>query len=121
MLFGQASSCAHPDCEAPLIFVERGASTVVAQIADIRSERPNGPRYDRMFTGDINGAENLLLLCGTHHPPVDRHESLYSIAELEQWKLQQREAGRGTYITDVQARSFARLTNAERVALAEVA
>jgi hypothetical protein len=85
-LFGQASSCAHPGCSAPLIFTERGVSTVIAEIAHIRSESVEGPRHDATWVGDINGSENLLLLCGTHHKPVDWHESIYSVDELERWK-----------------------------------
>ncbi len=83
ILFGEASACAYPGCVEPLVFHDRGQSTVVAEIAHIRSESSDGPRYDSTYTGDVNGSDNLLLLCGKHHRPIDRHEVLYSIAELE--------------------------------------
>ncbi|MEV5881256.1 HNH endonuclease [Streptomyces sp. NPDC052020] len=94
LLFGCATSCAYPDCEQPLVFWDRGHPTVAAEIAHIRSEKQKGPRHDPAYEGDINGFENLLLLCATHHKPVDRHESLYTVTELEEWKaLQVAQAG----------------------------
>jgi hypothetical protein len=122
-LFAEASSCAYPGCAEPLIFRDRGVTTVVAQIAHIRSEMPNGPRHDAAFVGDIDGADNLLLLCGRHHPPVDRHESLYSASELLAWKDAQRAAAvpGGTPLPESEARTFVRLTDEERVAMAQIA
>lgn len=121
-LFGEATACAYPGCTEPLIFRDRGVATVVTQVAHIRSERPGGPRHDPKFAGDVNGVDNLLLLCGRHHPPVDRHESIYSVEELEAWKRAQRaSANGGTAITDDEARQFVRLGDQERHALAEIA
>jgi hypothetical protein len=101
---------------------ERGATTIVADIAHIRSEKVGGPRHDPTYLGDIDGHENLLLLCGKHHRPVDRHEQLYTIAELEEWKAAQRfGAAGGIQITDGDARSFVRLSDDERDAIIQVA
>ncbi|MFI1282177.1 hypothetical protein ACH4U5_15750 [Streptomyces sp. NPDC020858] len=88
LLFGTATHCAYPGCAKPLIFKDRGLYTPTAQIAHIRSEKLNGPRYEANFS-QVNEFENLLLLCGEHHPPVDRHESNYSIGELLEWKREQ--------------------------------
>ncbi|MDI3409273.1 hypothetical protein [Streptomyces cavernicola] len=88
LLFGSASRCAWPECPEPLVFKDRGRLTVVAQVAHIRSEQPNGPRHVPDYE-PVNGFENLLLLCGKHHPPVDQHESIYSVEELEEWKAAQ--------------------------------
>ena len=63
-LFAEASGCAWPGCERALILWDRGANTVVVQIADIRSEKLHGPRHDPAFRGDLDGPDNLLLLCG---------------------------------------------------------
>jgi hypothetical protein len=121
-LFGQASRCAYPGCQEPLIFEDKGVSTVVAQIAHIRSEKTNGPRHDPSYTGDIDGDANLLLLCGKHHPPVDRHESIYPIEELLGWKRQQvSTAGLGTQISTEEAKRFTGLSQEERQAMAQVA
>lgn len=114
-LFGEASACAYPGCGESLIFNDRGKATVVAQIAHIRSEKPNGPRHDPDYADELNGPANLLLLCGRHHPPVDRHESTYTIDELEVWKARQRAgAGDGTPLTDQDARAYARLDPEEK-------
>ena len=42
-LFGEASTCAYPGCNEPLIFRDRGKATAIAEIAHIRSETPAGP------------------------------------------------------------------------------
>ena len=123
-LFGEASRCAYPGCPTPLVFRDRGAATVTAQIAHIRSEKTGGPRYDPSYPGEIDGAENLLLLCGEHHPPVDRHESLYSIGELEAWKTAQREGARvegGTEISVDDARRFSGASAEERQTMTAIA
>jgi hypothetical protein len=86
-LFGTASQCARPECSQPLIARERGKPTVLVQIARIRSEKENGPRYDPNYPkSEINAFPNLLLLCPPHHKPVDDNESDYTVDELEQWK-----------------------------------
>jgi hypothetical protein len=123
-LFGAATTCAHPECDEPLIFTERGRTTPVAEIAHIRSEVPAGPRHDPDYPGDINGPDNLLLLCGKHHRAVDRHEGLYSVAELEAWKAHQRAsggAGVSSHLSDTDLRAYQGLSNEEREALAKVA
>lgn len=90
LLFGSASRCAYPECPEPLVFKDRGRLTVVAQVAHIRSEMPNGPRHEPNYDPALlNSFENLLLLCGKHHPAVDQHESVYIVEELEEWKAAQ--------------------------------
>jgi len=88
-----------------LIFPDREKSTVVAEIAHIRSESPDGPRHDPNYNEDVNGPSNLLLLCGKHHRPVDRHEELYEIEELEAWKTAQQESCRTRLAANRQRRS----------------
>jgi len=121
-LFAEASACAFPGCTEPLIFHDRGRATVVAEIAHIRSEQPGGPRYDSTYPDDVDGPANLLLLCGKHHRPVDRHEALYTIEELKNWKAAQRVlAGAGTAVTDSQVRSYTRLSADEQKIIMDVA
>ncbi|MEV7345502.1 hypothetical protein [Streptomyces sp. NPDC093544] len=94
LLFGTATHCAYPGCNSKLIFKDRELYTPTAQIAHIRSEKANGPRHDVNYpSSSINAFENLLLLCGEHHPPVDRHESSYSVEELLDWKEGQSRQG----------------------------
>jgi hypothetical protein len=94
ILFGQASKCAYPGCDSPLIFEDkkRNVRSVSVQIAHIRSGSRNGPRFESGFAA-VNEPKNLLLLCGTHHKPVDDLESVYTIQELESWKAEQIKAG----------------------------
>jgi hypothetical protein len=121
-LFGEARTCAFPGCNEPLIFRDRGKATAIAEIAHIRSETRGGPRHDPNYTGDVNGPENLLLLCGKHHRPVDRHESVYSIEELDTWKAAQRAAaGGGTSLSDSDLRSYQRLSDEERQSIRDIA
>jgi len=90
LLFGRATSCAYPDCSQPLIFENRGRLTVGAQIAHIRSEAANGPRFDPTYPQQlVDQEENLILLCGLHHKPVDEHASIYPVEELLEWKRRQ--------------------------------
>lgn len=122
LLFGQAEQCAFPGCRTPLVYEDRGRKTVVAEIAHIRSEAPGGPRHDPEFVGDLDGPDNLLLLCGVHHKPVDRHDAIYSVDELEAWKKAQAEgADGGVAIADEDAVRFIRLSTEERTAIDRLA
>ncbi|MFC9250001.1 HNH endonuclease signature motif containing protein [Amycolatopsis thailandensis] len=90
LLFARARYCAYPGCKEQLVLEHRARLTVVAEIAHIRSEKPDGPRYDPAYPALlINEEENLLLLCGKHHKPVDDHESVYPTDELLDWKRSQ--------------------------------
>jgi hypothetical protein len=121
LLFGQASSCAFRGCDTTLVFTDRNQRTVVAEIAHIRSESQDGPRHDPAYVGDLNGPENLLLLCGVHHKPVDRHESTYPIADLERWKVDQlASAGDGTRVSDDEVLAIVRITPEERHAVEQI-
>jgi hypothetical protein len=104
LLFGSASTCAYPGCAAELLFRDRGKLTVVVQIAHIRSEKKKGPRHVPSYPKEsLHSFENLLLLCGKHHPPVDQHESVYTVEELEQWKACQ-VAQTGTQLSTSESR-----------------
>ena len=103
LLFATARTCAYPGCPNLLVFEDpdRGVRSVAVQIAHIRSPKPDGPRYDPTYPADkLNSDENLLLLCGTHHFPVDQHDSKYAIDELEVWKKAQIAEGGGFSVRD---------------------
>jgi len=113
LLFGTAIHCAYPGCNSRLIFKDRELYTPTAQIAHIRSEKTNGPRYDASYPDNkINDFENLLLLCGEHHPPVDRHESSYSVEELIEWKDRQARQGE-RQVADAELAAIERILNRE--------
>jgi hypothetical protein len=103
LLFATASTCAYPGCAVPLVFIdqEHGVREVAVQVAHIRSPKPGGPRYDPDFPADkLNAEENLLLLCGVHHHPVDVNGSKYATEELLGWKKEQTAEGGGFTVQD---------------------
>jgi hypothetical protein len=105
ILFGRATRCAYPDCREMLIFEDRGHLTVNVQIGHIRSGSPDGPRpfSDYNYPLElIDSEENLLLLCGKHHKPVDDHESIYQVDELLDWKRCQVAASTGRELSEYQ-------------------
>ncbi|WP_406488329.1 HNH endonuclease signature motif containing protein [Streptomyces phaeochromogenes] len=113
LLFGTATHCAYPGCATKLIFKDRELFTPTAQIAHIRSEKENGPRHDPGYDGKkINDFENLILLCGQHHPPVDQHESAYTTEELLEWKHQQSQQGE-RQVADAELAAIERKLNKE--------
>src|SRR5579884_1313782 len=102
-LFAQARHCAYPNCSESLVFEDptRRIRSIAVQIAHIRSETPDGPRYDPDYPVDhLNSEENLLLLCGKHHTPVDQNESVFTTDELLEWKVAQRAQVGGTEVSD---------------------
>lgn len=104
-LFGCATHCAYPDCSNLLVFEDsaRGIRSIAVQIAHIRSEKLNGPRYEAGYPKEkLNQPENLLLLCGTHHPAVDQNESVFTTPELLGWKELQSAQGGGTAVSEAE-------------------
>ncbi|SNY25412.1 HNH endonuclease [Paractinoplanes atraurantiacus] len=77
-LWGRAHNrCAFPQCRQELTTDLTDPSTgktfptVVGEEAHIRSSRPDGPRHDPDYADDVNGYENLILLCPLHHTMID--------------------------------------------------
>ncbi len=110
-LFAQAVHCAYPDCVEPLVFEDtsRGIRSIAVQIAHIRSEKPSGPRYEPNYQRELlNTEENLLLLCGKHHTPVDQNESVFRTEELLVWKAAQVAQVGGTVVSDADLANLVR-------------
>ena len=103
LLFATARTCAYPGCTTALIFndEDRGVWEIAVQIAHIRSPKRDGPRHDPDFPSErLNSPENLLLLCGVHHHPVDRNGSQYTTEKLLEWKENQVIEGGGYLVQD---------------------
>lgn len=67
--------CAFPSCLQALTLdtqADNGSSTVkvIGEEAHIRARSAGGPRYDPDFV-DIDGYDNLVLMCPTHHTMID--------------------------------------------------
>lgn len=97
LLWGHAGNqCAFPDCSQTLIVnlgsdesrVLEGAGAVIGEEAHIRSGKEEGPRYDPAYPKDmVDGYQNLLLLCPTHHTIIDKGDGRgFSIDELVRMK-----------------------------------
>ncbi|MBT8159560.1 MULTISPECIES: NACHT domain-containing NTPase [Arthrobacter] len=70
------NECAFPTCIQELTFdADTSASgtakvIVLGEEAHIRAQSPGGPRYDAGYA-DVDGYENLMLMCPTHHSMID--------------------------------------------------
>lgn len=84
--------CAFVPCIQPLTLdpsSERSGSVVLGEQAHIRSPKPGGPRHDAQYKRDVDGFENLMLLCPTHHSLIDANNGRnFTVAQLEQMKAQ---------------------------------
>ncbi|WP_140425500.1 MULTISPECIES: hypothetical protein [unclassified Cryobacterium] len=90
LLFGKAGFyCAFPACPNRLIepATPKDAEAILAYIAHIVGSSDIGPRaHPGMSDKEKNSYANLLLLCGHHHPLVDKQDNSYSVGELHAWK-----------------------------------
>ncbi|MFE4544614.1 HNH endonuclease [Arthrobacter sp. NPDC056727] len=86
------NQCAYPSCiQALTIDAEPSGSgsigvTVVGEEAHIRAQSVGGPRYDASYE-DIDGYDNLILLCPTHHTMIDANNGAgYTVEALVKMK-----------------------------------
>lgn len=90
LLFGRSGFyCAYPDCTLRLFEpkTDKDRDEVLGHIAHIVGSSKTGPRADPSLSEkQKNAYENLVLLCGHHHPLVDKQENSYSVEELHRWK-----------------------------------
>src|SRR5271166_6251546 len=90
VLFGASGNqCAFPGCTNPVIAPETPVSdaAVVAQICHIYAASDNGPRgKPGLTTAERNSQGNLILMCGHHHPLVDKQWETYPADLLKAWK-----------------------------------
>jgi hypothetical protein len=90
VLFGASGNqCASPGCTNPVIAPGTPVSdaAVVAQICHIYAASDNGPRGKPGLTeAERNSPDNLILMCGHHHPLVDKQWETYPADLLKAWK-----------------------------------
>jgi nucleoside phosphorylase len=84
-------------------------------LCHIHAASPGGPRYDpKQSDAERNEAENLIILCPTHHSLVDQDSSTYTADALRTMKMQHEDRVRAILDTasvgigDRQAVDFAR-------------
>lgn len=93
LLWGRArNECAFPGCTQSLTEdlanLEAGSlhATVVGEEAHIRAQSPGGARHDPTYE-DVDGYENLILMCPTHHTFIDANEGHgFSVVRLLEMK-----------------------------------
>jgi hypothetical protein len=90
ILFGASGNqCAYPGCTNSVIAPGTPFSdaAVLAQICHIYGASDNGPRgKPGLTTAERNSPDNLILLCGHHHPLVDKQWQTYPADLLKAWK-----------------------------------
>jgi hypothetical protein len=91
ILFAESGGiCAFRNCGRPIVQPATGEDdeVLLAQIAHIVAESLDGPRGNSPLSlEDRNKRANLLVLCTEHHAIVDRQTCTYSVAVLQQMKL----------------------------------
>src|SRR5271165_3219032 len=100
-LFGLCGNqCAYPGCTNEIIVGETQYSDeeVVGHICHIYAVADNGPRGKPDLTEEEkNSFANLILLCGHHHPKVDKQWQTYPADMLIGWKKEhEAKAKKGT-------------------------
>jgi hypothetical protein len=104
-LYGSATSCAYPGCDAPLIRYANDHDEPIlnSQIAHIRAASSDGPRFDPAMTDEERRQlQNLLLLCYSHHAEVDMPElaERYPAEVLADWRRDQMHGRSETELPD---------------------
>lgn len=81
--------CAKPGCNQPIIEekTEKSDAAVIGNIAHIYAFSEDGPRgRNGLNDNQINGPDNLILLCPNHHTIVDTQHESYPAQMLLEWK-----------------------------------
>ncbi len=79
--------CYAPECDEPVVVLDRGEPVFVGDVAHIVAAVASGPRGGADVT-DRDAFENLLILCGRHHKIIDgvRTRDRYPVEVLREWK-----------------------------------
>jgi len=91
ILWGKSgATCSFPECRRSLVVAANSEdpSVTLGEIAHIVAQSPGGPRSEHQPPGgQVDGNDNLLLLCHAHHEIVDRQPNTYTVEKLFQMKL----------------------------------
>jgi len=92
LLYGLSGNrCAHPKCDNKIIAepTDFDDEAVIGHIAHIHSCSSKGPRpflNGKPEEKQINGFENLILLCRHHHGEIDAQENTFTVDAIREWK-----------------------------------
>ena len=77
--------CAFPGCPNNLYSSEAS----VGEICHIEGLNPGAARYNPVFSEEeVNGIDNLILLCPLHHNMIDQNPEYYTVDLLKKMKRQ---------------------------------
>jgi len=95
ILWGRAgATCSYPSCRRNLVRegTQEDREVVVGEIAHIVAQSKGGPRAELSVPGgNIDGYDNLILLCHEHHELVDQQPHTYPVEKLQQFKTDHEE------------------------------
>src|SRR5689334_10015301 len=77
--------CAFPECRSVLSVASTRAdgAAILGEMAHIKGERPEAPRYDPLQSDqERNSHKNLLYLCPSCHTIIDKQEKTYPVEFL---------------------------------------
>lgn len=89
ILWGKSGNrCAFPVCNVELAKEgSTGKNMIIGEMAHIKGENPTSARYDsNMSDKEVDGYENRILLCPTHHTLIDNDPDLYTVEKLKEIK-----------------------------------
>ena len=98
--------CCFPDCDVECVEEAQNEdpSATIGQFGHIEGSSNEGPRPNPSLSErQRDEYPNLILLCPTHHRRVDVFDSVYTVAELRQWKSE-REARLREFLTQEMGR-----------------
>jgi hypothetical protein len=96
------------ECVAQATKLDRAA--VLGQMGHIIAHGRTGPRADPTYPKELlNKYENLILLCGHHHPQVDGQASTYTVVDLRGWKSEHEQWVRASLAQEIPSVGFAEL------------
>lgn len=79
--------CAFPGCNSAIVEFTDTGPVILGQIAHIEGSSNDGPRPNPALSGtERDSYPNLLVLCAHHHSLVDKIDSAYPVATLNEWK-----------------------------------
>lgn len=86
ILWGRSGNrCSFPGCNLELDIASEGKHTVIGEECHIEAQSPGGPRYNPDLS-DVDGHENLILLCPSHHKIIDSNPEEYTVEKLKKMK-----------------------------------
>ena len=85
--------------------------SIVGVVCHIHAQSPGGPRYnDQLTEEEVNGADNLVLLCPTHHKIIDDQPERFDATVLRKVKAEH-ESGASRLPGDLLGRLIAALVD----------